>query len=116
MAKKSLSDLAVKRIKPPASGQVDTFDLGYPGFALRTSYGGSKSWVFFYRLGERQRRLTLGHYPSTSLGDARDLWRQAREQVALGRDPRTTTYDWRQLRKRGARVAEAGSIAKPFVH
>ena len=37
--------------------------------------------------GERQRRLTLGHYPSTSLGDARELWRQAREQVALGRDP-----------------------------
>jgi integrase len=87
LPKRSLSDLAVKRMKPPASGQVDMFDLGYPGFALRTSYGGSKSWVYFYRLGDRQRRLTLGHYPSTSLGDARELWRQAREQVAHGRDP-----------------------------
>jgi integrase len=87
LPRKSLSDLAVKRIKLPAKGQVDVFDMGYPSFALRVSYGGAKSWVFFYRLGERQRRLTLGHYPSTSLGDARELWRKAREEVAFGRDP-----------------------------
>ncbi|MGH6866400.1 MAG: tyrosine-type recombinase/integrase [Methyloceanibacter sp.] len=87
MPKKALNDLVVKRLKPPASGQVDVFDLGYPGFALRVSYGGAKAWTFFYRLGNRQRRLTLGHYPATSLSEAREKWRQAKEHVARGRDP-----------------------------
>jgi integrase len=87
VAKKALSDAAVKRYKPPKTGQEDVFDMGYPGFALRVSYGGAKSWVFFYWLGNRQRRLTLGHYPSTSLGKAREKWRKAKEDVSCGRDP-----------------------------
>jgi integrase len=87
MPKKALTDQAVKRIKPPASGQVDVFDMGYPGFALRVSYGGAKSWVFFYRLGNKQRRLTLGHYPATSLAEGRDLWRKAKHDLSMGRDP-----------------------------
>ncbi len=87
MPKKALSDLAIKRMKPPAKGQVDMFDMGYPGFALRLSYGGAKSWVYFYRMGDRQRRLTLGHYPSTSLSEAREKWRKAKEDLDLGKDP-----------------------------
>jgi integrase len=77
----------VRRIKPPATGQVDIFDQGYPGFALRVSYGGGKSWVYFYRLGNRLRRKSLGTYPAITLAEARELWRQAKHEVALGRDP-----------------------------
>jgi integrase len=87
LPKKSLSDLAVKRIKPPAKGQVDVFDMGYPGFALRVSYGGGKSWVYFYRIGGRLRRRSLGTYPAVTLAEARQLWREAKHEVALGRDP-----------------------------
>ena len=87
MSKRALSDLAVRRIKPPAAGQVDIFDQGYPGFALRVSYGGGKSWVYFYRLGNRLRRKSLGTYPAITLAEARELWRQAKHEVLLGRDP-----------------------------
>jgi integrase len=87
MPKRPLSDLAVKRVKPPQKGQVDIFDAGYPGFALRVSYGGGKSWVYFYRIGGRLRRRSLGTYPAVTLAEARQLWREAKHEVSLGRDP-----------------------------
>src|SRR5262245_55980694 len=45
-------------------GQVDYFDKGFPGLALRVSYGGGKSWVFFYRIAGKLRRMTLGTFPA----------------------------------------------------
>ena len=87
MARRALTAPSVNRIKPPAKGQVEHFDKGFPGLALRVSYGGGKSWVFFYRHGSRLRRMTLGTYPALSLAEARDAWRAARTEVQRGRDP-----------------------------
>jgi integrase len=77
----------VARIKPPPKGQIDHFDKGFPGLALRVSYGGGKSWVFFYRIAGKLRRMTLGTYPALSLAEARDAWREARQDAQVGRDP-----------------------------
>jgi integrase len=85
--KKTLTDAVVQRFKLPATGQVDVFDKGYPGLSLRVSYGGGKSFVFFYRIGGRLRRMTLGTYPAMSLADAREAWRKARQDAKSGRDP-----------------------------
>jgi integrase len=85
--RRTLTAASIDRIKPPASGQVEHFDKGFPGLALRISYGGGKSFVFFYRVGGKLRRMTLGTYPAISLAQAREAWRQARQEVATGRDP-----------------------------
>jgi integrase len=90
LPKRALTDAGIQRLKPPASGQVDCFDQGYPGLALRMSYGGGKTFVFFYRLGGRLRRLTLGTYPAITLAEARESWRKARHDVQAGRDPART--------------------------
>ena len=87
MPKRALTAAAVERLKPPPSGQVEYFDAGFPGLALRLSYGGGRSWVFFYRAHGKQRRLTLGTYPALSLAEARDKWREARAAVDRGDDP-----------------------------
>ncbi len=87
MPKRPLTDASVKRIKVPESGQVDCFDQGYPGLALRLSYGGGRSFVYFYRINGKLRRLTLGTYPALTLAQAREAWRRAKQEVALGRDP-----------------------------
>jgi len=79
----------VKRLKPPAKGQIDTFDEGYPGLALRLSYGGGKTFVYFYKIGGRLRRMSLGRYPSTTLAEAREAWRRARQDAQRGIDPST---------------------------
>src|SRR5215471_2298503 len=87
MPRRHLTAAAVSRIKSPTSGQVDHFDAGYPGLALRVSYGGGRSWVYFYRLHGRQRRLTLGPWPALTLEVAREAWRTARENVSKGKEP-----------------------------
>jgi hypothetical protein len=88
LPRRSLTAASVERIKPPAKGQqVEHFDKGYPGLALRVSYGGGKSWSFFYRISGKLRRMTLGAYPALGLAGAREAWREARHAVQLGRDP-----------------------------
>ena len=87
MPRRTLTATFVEWVKPPQSGQTEHFDQGYPGLALRLSYGGGKSWVYFYRIAERQHRMTFGTYPALSLSDAREAWRKARVDVAKGRDP-----------------------------
>src|SRR5215469_1749701 len=87
MNTRTLTAAAVERIRAPTSGQIDHFDQGYPGLALRISYGGSKSWVYFYRLFGKQKRLTLGRWPSMSLSAARDAWRNARTTIDKGESP-----------------------------
>jgi integrase len=83
----ALTNASVQRTKPPRKGQADHFDRGYPGLALRISYGGARTWVYFYRLHGKQRRLTLGRWPALSLAEARDEWRAARKTVGKGENP-----------------------------
>lgn len=110
MPKRALTAAAVERIKPPATGQVDHFDAGYPGLALRVSYGGSRSWVLFYRASGKQRRMTLGHHPALGLKEAREAWRQAREDVAHGRDP---AAEKAEARRRQQEIAAENAECQP---
>lgn len=87
MPKKSLTAASVEKLKPPKAGQVDYFDNGYPGLALRISYGGRKSWNYFYRHDGKLRRLPLGTWPALSLAEAHDAWREARKSLEAGYDP-----------------------------
>ena len=116
MPKRALTAIAVERIKPPAKGQVEIFDHGYPGFALRVSYGGGKAWSMFYRHGGKLRRLTLGLYPAMGLAEAREAWRETRRLVAMGQDPARATVkagdtvnsvieDWLKRDKRDAKAS-----------
>src|SRR5262249_4061953 len=88
MNTRTLTAAAVERIRAPSSGQIDHFDQGYPGLALRVSYGGSKTWVYFYRLFGKQKRLTLGRWPSMSLSAAREASRNARNTIDKGESPK----------------------------
>jgi integrase len=108
LPRKALTAASVQRIKPPASGQVEHFDKGYPGLALRVSYGGGKSWIFFYRTGGRLRRMTLGTYPALSLAEAREAWRNARTEAQAGRDPATA-------RKRKVGLSDFRSVSEEWL-
>ena len=85
--KRHLTDASVQRLKPPRDKDLEVFDLGYPGLALRVGYGGAKSFILFYRYAGKLRRQTLGRWPEVSLGAARERWRRTREAVARGDDP-----------------------------
>jgi integrase len=96
MPTRSLTVASVARVKPPKQGQDDYYDRGYPGFALRVSYGGSKTWIYFYRLHGKLRRMSLGRFPGMTLDEARGAWRAARLAVSKGESPahiKPTTAD-----------------------
>jgi hypothetical protein len=60
MPRIKLTDRSAKADRPPTTGQIDYFDQRLPGFALRVTQYGHKSWNVLYRHGGRLRRLTLG--------------------------------------------------------
>src|SRR5690606_1265845 len=85
MPKRTLTDAAIRRLKAPAKGQLDVFDRGYPGLCLRLSYGGTRTWIFFTRIGGRLVRHRLGTYPAMGVAAAREAWRKVREDVQAGK-------------------------------
>jgi integrase len=87
MPKRKLTAAAVEKVGAPNKGRIEYFDTVLPGFALRITDKGSKSWVLFYRIGGRQRRLTIGKYPAFELADARTEAREALRLVEKGQDP-----------------------------
>jgi integrase len=91
-----LTDRAVKAMRPPSEGRVDVWDSTLPGFGLRISSTGRRSWVLMYRRGGLLRRLTLGTYPTLGLADARAHARDALHDVAHGGDPAATKIQERQ--------------------
>jgi hypothetical protein len=94
-----LTDLSVEKAKPPVDGRMEIWDAMLPGFGLRVTNKGKKSWVVMYRLGgrdARKQRLTLGVYPRLSLAKAREQARHALIQVANGIDPALKVKQLRQ--------------------
>ena len=82
-----LTDLAIRNIAPPSSGSIEIWDGKLPGFGVRVSPKGARSFVLLYRIDGRARRLTLGRHPVLSLSEARRIAQQALAQVTQGIDP-----------------------------
>src|SRR3954467_11527666 len=82
------TDRGLKALKPPPRPkQVDYFDESLPGFGLRVSYNGRKSWIVLYRCNGIKGRLTLGRADVVPLIDAREQARHALRAASRGEDP-----------------------------
>ena len=79
-----LSDAALRKAKPSNKAQR-LFDGG--GLFVEISPSGGKWWRLKYRLGGKEKRLSLGTYPDTGLADARENRDAARKLLAQGVDP-----------------------------
>ncbi len=82
-----LTDAAIRKFGLPKTGQAEHFDAALPGFAIRITPRGTRSFVFFYRIYGKQRRRTLGRYPGIGLSEARQRASDILEQLELGHDP-----------------------------
>jgi integrase len=79
-----LTDTAIRAIKPSAKA---TKHGDGRGLYLEVSPSGGKWWRFKYRIDDKDKRISLGTYPDTSLSEARDLREDARKLVAKNIDP-----------------------------
>src|SRR5262245_17910841 len=108
VAKRKFTSRLIASLKPPATGQLDIWAAGLPGFGLRLSTGGRKTWVGMYRLGSRKYRYKLGTHPPMALAQARDEAKAALATVQRGGDP--------MAEKRTRREAESfGQLAARYI-
>lgn len=97
-SKQKLLKSLVDRTPTPARGQTLIWDTLIPGFAVRVRPSGAKIYVLKYRVGARQRWMTLGqHGVHLTCEEARAKALAAVAQINAGEDP--------QLRKESARRA-----------
>lgn len=83
-----LTKTSVNRLDlPPGKGELIVFDDALPGFGLRIRAGGKRTWVAQYRLGSKQRRVTLGSTNNLDAEEARKHARDILARVQLGQDP-----------------------------
>lgn len=88
--KRPKKDLSKKRvldaIKPEAK-RFMVWDSKVSGFGLDVFPTGKKSWILFYRVDGRQRRITLGSADHMTSKKAREAMHSAMAKVGAGTDP-----------------------------
>jgi len=84
--RKLLSDKTVVALKPRAK-RYEVRDLHLPGFGIRVSPSGHKSFFVTYRYGMHQRRVDLGRYPIITLQTGRQKALELLRHVDQGIDP-----------------------------
>src|SRR6266566_5840609 len=85
---KTFTEANIRLIEPPA-GIVDyvCWDPATPGFGVRIQNGGAGTFIVQYRVGDRQRRQSLGRVGKVTLRAAKDMAQQMFSQIANRIDP-----------------------------
>jgi integrase len=106
-----LTKVNIARVTVPR-GKSETieFDDDVPGFGLRVRVGGSATWIFQYRQGTKQRRISLGSASAISAQNARERASQLHARVRLGQDPAG-----QKIESRARAVETFGSVLRPFL-
>jgi len=105
-----LTQAAVERLKPPAEGRIEIWDSQLPGFGLRISDTGRKTWQAFYRVERRMVREKLGTLAQIpNVADARELARQSMTKARAGANP---VEDRRRKEEEERHQAEAEETRK----
>jgi integrase len=72
---------------PAGTSDYVFFDDDIAGFGLRIRDGGRRVWIYRYRIGKKQRSITLGNAKAVPLALARANAGQLEAKVRLGGDP-----------------------------
>jgi len=80
----ALTDIAIRTAKP----KEKPYKMGDAlGLFLLVQPSGGKLWRLKHRVDGREKKLSLGTYPEITLSEARKRRDEAREMIALGKDP-----------------------------
>jgi integrase len=95
-----------------AGGKAESivFDDDLAGFGIRIRAGGSRTWIYQYKIGHQNRRVTLGSLAALTPAQARDTAAEMHAMVRLGRDPAGEKTEGR------ARAAETmGAVTRSYL-
>ena len=81
---------------PDGKSEMIVFDDALPGFGVRIRAGGKRVWVAQYRVGSKQRRVTIGNVEAIGADRARSAAKDILAKVQLGDDPQAVKATERQ--------------------
>lgn len=79
-----LTEVSVRHLEPPKTGQVTYWDTTLPSFGLRLNAGGTKTWTIMRGLD--RRRISIGRYPLVGIAVAREQAKKLLAEVVLSRN------------------------------
>jgi integrase len=80
-------DKSIKKMTAPEHGNRIEWDAEIPGFGVRITASGVKSFILDYRIAGRQRRYTIGRYSELTVAAARIEAGELRARIREGHDP-----------------------------
>jgi site-specific recombinase XerD len=86
MAEK-LTDKIVRELRVPAAGNRIVYDTEVKGFGARITAAGARSFILNYRINGRERRHTIGQFPTWSIRGAREEAAILKRDIDRGHDP-----------------------------
>jgi integrase len=81
---------------PEGKSELIVFDEDLPSFGLRVRAGGKRTWICQYRIGKKQRRVTIGSLAAKNATKARIEAKTILAKVQLGQDPQTEKFTSRE--------------------
>jgi integrase len=88
VSRKSLTQLAIEKLRPDPAKVIERSDHLYPALRLIVQPSGSRSFAVRTRINGRTVKLTLGGEVGLDLKAAREATRKLLEEIAAGHDPR----------------------------
>jgi integrase len=84
-----LTNREVAKLPIPATGNKITYDDDVKGFGIRITAGGNRSFILNYRRKDdgRERRATIGAFPTWEVAAARAEAKRLRRDIDGGADP-----------------------------
>ena len=87
IAKQRLTDSLVRKLCPPSKGNRIIYDDRVQGFGVRITASGTRSFILNYWVEGRERRMTIGQFPSWTAVSGRNQAQRLRREIDLGVDP-----------------------------
>jgi len=95
LTKQNVNQLTI----PDGKSEHIEFDETLPGFGVRLRIGGKPKWIVQYRIGKKQRRITIGSVEAIDPDQARSQAKTTIAKVQLGGDPQTDKHSVRAKAK-----------------
>jgi integrase len=106
----NLTKATIAKLALGSKSERIVFDDTLPGLGLRLREGGSKTWIYQYAIGTKQRRLTLGKLSALEPAKAREIASDIHARIRLGEDPAATKAESRM------RISETfGAAIGPYL-
>ncbi|MGI8569919.1 MAG: Arm DNA-binding domain-containing protein [Methylocella sp.] len=86
MVKRSVLDEAIvlRLAAPPKGKRAYYYDQAVPGFGVAVTDKGTKTFIYYRKIGGSPKRITLGHFPEISVDAARQRAKEAEDAIESG--------------------------------